>query len=305
MSNGEATFIKGFNDTQFGNLLALLSNVSGTFQLGGMFLSLFLTSDTDKILDAIKQLQQDLERDFKELGDLIRQQIHLVIDTVNRDAMALALSRSDIAAARIQDFLARNDIAALETAKTESIGGLRFFTELGLTAPDLPFFMPGLIKAGTIRIFVIASQPIDLREPRPVIVDDVTAITSSFAAMIDAIKRNVDAAHLVNRLSHNVLCPPIQELVSGPPKKKTFVIDAFAHEETFTDDAGNEQNMRLAFFDVLNGNNPCEPQSSGDIKAAQGAAIQARSQGVTDELAFMGIPVCEQILGSWRGLLAA
>src|SRR6516164_5905279 len=152
MSNGEATFIKGFNDTQFGNLLALLSNVSGTFQLGGMFLSLFLTSDTDKILDAIKQLQQDLERDFKELGDLIRQQIHLVIDTVNRDAMALALSRSDIAAARIQDFLARNDIAALETAKTESIGGLRFFTELGLTAPDLPFFMPGLIKAGTVRI---------------------------------------------------------------------------------------------------------------------------------------------------------
>jgi hypothetical protein len=302
--NSDATFIKWLNDTQFGNLLALLSNVSGTFQLGGMFLSLFKTSDTDKILNAIMELEQDLARDFKDLGDLIRQQIHLVVDTVNRDAVALALSRSDIAGARIQEFLTRNDSAALETAKTESIGGVRFFTELGHTSPDLPFFMPGLIKAGTIRLFVIASQPIDLREPRAVIVDDVTAITNSLAAMIDATKRNVDAAHLINRLSHNVPCPPIQELV-GLPKRIAFVIDGFTHEETFTDDAGNQQSVRLAFFDALNGNNPCEPQSPGDIKAAQAAAAQARSQGVTDELAFMGIPACDQILGSWRGLLAA
>jgi hypothetical protein len=62
-------------------MLALLSNVSGTFQLGGMFLSLFKTSDTDKILNTIMELQKDLARDFKELGDLIGQQIHLVIDS--------------------------------------------------------------------------------------------------------------------------------------------------------------------------------------------------------------------------------
>jgi hypothetical protein len=112
----------------------------------------FQQSDSDKILSAISQLRQDIERDFEQLGDLIAQQTQLVVDTTNRDAMALALSRSDIANGRIQDFLTNNNNQALDTAKTESIGGVRFFTELGLNAPDLPFFIPGLVKAGTIRI---------------------------------------------------------------------------------------------------------------------------------------------------------
>jgi hypothetical protein len=301
------TFIKWFNDdTQVGQLLAFLSNFSGTLQGLAAFASLFKTSDTDKILSAIAQLQQDLDRDFKELGDLIRQQIRLVVDTVNRDAMALALSRSDVASARIQDFLTNNDAAALETAKSESVGGVRFFTELGLTAPDLPFFMPGLIKAGTIRIFVIASEPLDVREPRAVIVDDVTAITTFLATMIDTAKRTVDAAHRVNLASHTVHCPPLQQVVVGsPPFRTVTVTDGFSHDETFTDDSGNQQSVRLAFFPVPQQPNKCEPQSEGDIRAASAAAQQARGQGVTDELAFIGIPSCDQILTSWRNLLTA
>ena len=61
--------------------------------------------------------------------------------------MALALAQSDTGLIRIQEFLTTNDTDALEFAETNSITGLHFFTELGLDAPDLPFFMPGLVKA--------------------------------------------------------------------------------------------------------------------------------------------------------------
>jgi hypothetical protein len=88
-----------------------------------------------------------------------------------------------------------------------------FFTDLSLTAPDLPFFMPGFIKAGTIRIFVIASEPLAVREPRPVIVTTVNAIVTSLGTMIDATKRKIDAAHIVNRVAHNIRCPVHPQIV--------------------------------------------------------------------------------------------
>src|SRR5260370_32813270 len=138
------SFIKRITDSDGAQLLGLAAKFSGTLQGVLTFISLFEESDTDKILNAIDQLRQDLERDFRDLGDLIKQQTQIVVDAVNRDTMALALSRSDIAANRIQDFLTNNDNQALETAKAESVGGVRFFTELGLSSPDLLFFLPGL-----------------------------------------------------------------------------------------------------------------------------------------------------------------
>jgi hypothetical protein len=57
--------------------------------------------DNSTILDAINQLQQTLNTDFAQLGDLIQQQTQIIVDTVNRDGMALALSNSDVATARI------------------------------------------------------------------------------------------------------------------------------------------------------------------------------------------------------------
>jgi hypothetical protein len=286
---------KRLNDSDIGQWLSFASNFSGTLQGIVAVISLFQESDTDKILNAIDQLKQDIDRDFKELGDLIQQQTQIIVDNQNRDAMALALSRSDIAASRIQEFLSSNNAQALETAKTESIGGVRFFTELGVNAPDLPFFMPGLVKAGTIRIFVIASEPLALREPPAVVVDDLNLMVTFLAAMIDAVKREVDAAHIVNRLSHFIRCAPLPQLTVGPPGRTVFVIDSFAHEE---------DGIRLAFFDAQRGNPPCE-QPSGFENEAQMAAIQARNQGVADELAFLGVPAVEQILQSWRNLLMA
>jgi hypothetical protein len=289
------SFIKEINDSDVRQLLGLAANFSGTIQGIAAFISLFQQSDSDKILSAISQLRQDIERDFKQLGDLIAQQTQLVVDTTNRDAMALALSRSDIANGRIQDFLTNNNNQALDTAKTESIGGVRFFTELGLNAPDLPFFIPGLVKAGTIRILVIASEPLALREPRAVVVDDLNLMVTFLATMIDAIKRKVDIAHTVTRISHSIRCSVLPQLTVGPPGRTVFVVDGFAHEEN---------GVRLEFFDAQRGNPPCE-QPSGLEGEAQAAAIQARNKGVADELAFLGIPAFDQILQSWRNLLMA
>jgi hypothetical protein len=131
--------------------------------------------------------------------------------------------------------------------------------------------------------------------PRAVAVNDVNLIVTSLATMIDAMKRKVDAAHIVNRLSHSIRCSPLPQLTVGPPGRTVFVIDGFTHEG---------DGVRLAFFDAQKGNPPCE-QPSGFESEAQAAAIQARSQGVVDELAFLGVPAVEQILQSWRNLLTA
>src|ERR1035438_3869575 len=61
-----------------------------------------------------------LDTDFDQLGNLIQQQTQIIVDTVNRDGMALALSSSDVATARIQTFLSNNDPEALEIAESES-----------------------------------------------------------------------------------------------------------------------------------------------------------------------------------------
>ena len=118
--------------------------------------------------------------------------------------------------------------------------------------------------------------------------------------MIDTIKSTVDAAHTVNEKSHIVRCPvhpQIRENAEPPvgaPFRNVTVIDGYYHEE---------RGQILAFFDAQQGANPCE-QPSGYEGEALAAAQQARAQGVTDELAFIGIPYFEQILQSWRNLIA-
>lgn len=302
MADDAPTFLKRINDSDVGQLLSLAANFSGTVQGLLGVISLFQQSDDDKILSAIQQLQQDLENDFKMLGDLIAQQTQIIVNTINRDTMALALSRTDIATSRIQEFLSTNDSAALEAAKTESIGGVSFFTELGLTSPDLSFFLPGIVKAGMMRIFVIASEPLSLREPPAVVTNDVNLMITYLSTMIDSVKRTVDAAHTVSQQSHTVPCPAIPAVTAASTgtqlaSRIVRVIDGYTHEE---------DGVQLQFFDAqgIDKSTPCD-QPSGLEQKALDDAVQARNQGVSDELAFLGIPAFEQILQQWRNLLAS
>lgn len=296
-------FVQSIQNSGALQLIGVIANCSGIISsaLGIIsFVEGLSQPNNSDILNAIEQLQQTLDTDFAALGDLIQQQTQIIVDTVNRDGMALALSNSDVALDRIQDFLSSGDNDALETAETASIAGISFFTELDLTAPaDLLFFLPGLIKAGTVRVFVIASEPLKEREPVDVIVENITSMVTLLSAMIDAVISTITTAHTVNTISHIIRCPGLQQVAAAnsPASDTSFrtvtVIDGDYHEE---------RGIQLQFFDAQRGNPPCE-QPSGFEEEALAAAEQARTQGTSDELAFIGIPQFELILQSWQNLI--
>jgi hypothetical protein len=303
-SSDNPTFAERISGSGALQLVGVIANFSGIVSSAlGIYSfidGLGQPSNSD-IMQAINQLEADLQQDFTALGNLIAQQTQIIVDTVNRDAMAGALANSDVATARIQAFLSNNDTAALETAETASIAGVQFFIELGLTSPaDLAFFLPGFVKAGTTRILVLASEPSRTREPNSVIIDTVASMISLLSNMIAAVTGTVQAAHTVSEKSHIVQCAVNPQVAgasltaaAGQPHRNVTVIDGYYHEE---------DGAVLAFFDAQHGNPPCE-QPSGFEEGALADAQQARSQGITDELAFIGIPKFQQILQSWQALL--
>jgi len=301
LTDDEPTFLQRIIGQDAARLVQLFTDVGGVGQLFGTIINLFRPSDTDRILQAITNLSQDLDRDFRQLGDLIQQQTQIVVDTVNRDAMALALSRSDVAMDRIQEFIIDGNLAALETAKSESIAGARFFTELGLTSPDLSYFLPGLVKATVIRVFVIGAEPMDLHEPEQVIRDDIQAIITSLTVMAEQMRQKVDSAHVVGEVTHEIQCwggPPPEPnpqdgAAGGVSTHPVTVIDGFTHEEG---------GVRLQFFDAQRDTAPCD-QPSPYIDDALQAARNARDSGVHDELAFLGYWTALDVLDSVRRLL--
>jgi len=263
--SSSSDFIHWLSDRDAVLVLGLAANVFGVIQGIQAFVSLFQESDTDRILGAINQLREDLDRDFRELGDLIRQQIQVAVDTTNRDTMALALSDSDAAADGIQNFLANNDSQALENAINDSIRGVSFFIELGLTSPDLPFFIPGIVKAGTIRLFVIAAESIGVREAPSVVISDVSQMITSLATMIRSAKRTVNAAHYVATFQHSIACPPLPQspVPVGEPNRIVNVIDGYAHYERVAPPPSPPPDVRLQFFDAQRGHRPACEQPSG------------------------------------------
>jgi len=296
-------FVQSIQNSDALQLIGVIANCSGILSSALAVVSFVqgLTEpDNSQLLSAIEQLQQTLNADFTALGNLIQQQTQIIVDTVNRDGMALALANSDVAMAQIQDFLSHNNNEALDTAEADSVAGLAFFTELDLTTPsDLLFFLPGLIKAGTVRAFVIASEPLKDREPSDVVVENITSMVTLLSAMIDSVVSTVTTAHTVDVKSHTIRCAPLQQVVESntpdfdTPFRTVTVIDGYNHEE---------RSVVLQFFDAQRNNPPCE-QPSGFEKAALAAAEQVRAQGITDELAFIGIPQFKQILQSWQNLI--
>lgn len=298
------TFAQSISNSGALQLVGVIANFSGIISSALAFYS-FIEGvgqpSNATILNAIQQLQQTLNNDFTQLGDLIVQQTQTIVDTTNRDAMAQALANSDVATDRIQAFLASQDQDALETAIDQSIAGVQFFLELGLSTPaDLLFFLPGFIKAGTIRIFVIASEPKKLQEPNSVILANITSMVGLLSTMISTTIATITAAHTVNTESHTIKCPPLSQITTTPEPglgqsyRIVTVVNGYYHEE---------RGVVLQFFDAQGENPPCE-QPSPIEAAALAAAEQARTQGIYDELAFIGIPGAEQILQSWNALIS-
>ena len=287
------SFLKKIKDSQFGELLEFGGKINSAIGFVSTVSSLFSESDTTKILNAIDQLRQDLEREFTQLGDLIVQQTETIVDATNRAAMATALSHSDAGRLSLERALGIGDNEAMLIAENESNIGVQFFLNLGTAQP---FFIPGLIKAGTIRIMVIAAQDSSIGA-LPGVIDQVNEMIADLEAMIRKIKRTVDASHETVRKSHIERCPANPQLnpISPLAARDVLIIDGFSH---LPDD------QTLTFFNArLNGQNRCEPSPSTLVQRARTSADDARNRGVVAELEAIGVPRYEEVVRAWSDFL--
>src|SRR3712207_4856905 len=112
------------NESELGKLLEFGSKLGGTyaFLIGayGGVVSLFQESDTDKILEAIEQLREEMNQNFLELSQFIARQTQIIVDEVRLNEMATALSHSDTGLNQLDRYLNTNIIEALEFAENES-----------------------------------------------------------------------------------------------------------------------------------------------------------------------------------------
>ena len=264
------------------------ANSFGTFQAAfavyGLVNQLFnpTPSDTDKILGAIDRLGQMVAKDFEQLGDLLKQQIHLVIQNEDTLEMANRLAMSSTASDKLARFIRGRDPADLRDADTWSDQSIQFFLNLPLPGPvptasrTDPFFMPAVVKAGTIRILVITVQDPDYRS---VDSNQITNISNLLQGMIDRLKTEIDNAHTVSAQTHLAH--------STPPR---VIYDGYNHQE---------HGITLKFFSAAGATDPGNPN---DPRAAL-ARTQAqshRNSGVSAEQAFVGVPQFEALVQSWQ-----
>jgi hypothetical protein len=285
-------FFHNINDSEAGQLLGLAANSVqvGTF-LAEIISGLLNQSDTDQILAAIDQLAQTLATDFAQLGDLIKQQIALVIENEDSIALAQALAHTNTASDKFERFLRVKDAADLDGAATESDLGAQFFLALPDPTPGAPqvasridpFFLPGMAKAGTIRILVMLAQDPGFRNI-PNDVAQIQQIVRVLQGMIDNVKTIVDQAHTIEL--------KVRELhVGGSPGNPTLIFDGYYHEE---------DGQPLQFFSALAARNFDDPK----VTKARNAAEKAREAGVAAELAFIGVPGFDKLAQQWMNLLA-
>jgi len=289
------SFFQRANESAFGQLISFAANFTQLGELAAQIvegiIQLVSGSDTDAILSAIHNLQTQLQIDVVQLGNLILQQAQILKQEIDLQAMATALSHSDAASSDLANFLRTKTQDDLSLANNESTVGVGFFLNQEQTPPNV-FFMPGLVKAGTIRLLVTVTQDSNFLTSRPDEADQIRQMTLLLKSMIDLIRQKVDTAHVVTEKSH---------LVHTSPNPRT-IIDGYSHQEADTDSNGFNVFRELQFF-------PCQGLPVDPLDpAAQKALAQAqdaRAKGVADELAFMGIPQLQAVLQSWRTLLVA
>ena len=132
MPDESQTFWGQINARNAAQLLSFAANfgqVSGiAVQIVMGIISQFSESDTQLILDAINQLQVQLQTDFFQLANLIVQQAKIIEQTIDRDAMATALSHTDAAISEMNTFLQTRNPTDLSLANDESAVGLVSFS---------------------------------------------------------------------------------------------------------------------------------------------------------------------------------
>ena len=288
---GEALqFLAHLNGTEGGNILGLAANC---FQVYGFVEPLIADliggsgPDDQDVLNAISALAQQLEADFSELGNLILQQIQLVLANENAIALADALAHTGTAMDHLTNWLRTKTASDLDAADNESDLGIQFFLALpaagedpGQASQTQPYFLPGIAKAGTVRVLALMARDGTALWKVGADVNEATAIIGLMEGMLASIEATVNAAHTVvwGRL----------------PASADPVEWGYFHEE---------HGIVLQYFNAgPSATNAAEfAQRQKLIARARSDADAARAAGVAAELAFIGVPDYQAIVdGQWK-----
>jgi hypothetical protein len=283
-------FLSDLNDTQEADVLTLAANC---FQVYGFVQPLIAGlvgesgPDNQDVLNAISALAQQLEVDFAELGNLILQQIQLVLKNENTIALADALAHTGTAMDHLTNWLRTKTASDLDAADNESDLGIQFFLALPVAGEDpgqasqtQPYFLPGIAKAGTVRVLTLMARDGTALWKVGADVNEVNAIIGLMEGMLASIETTVNAAHMVvwGRL----------------PGSADPVEWGYFHEEHGT---------VLQYFNAgpLATNEAEFAQSQKLVARARTEADAARAAGVAAELAFIGVPDYQAIVdGQWK-----
>lgn len=305
MTDTDMGFFQGINSGEVGSLIGLTANCLQIYGFGAQLISSLVSeSDKDQILDAVASLEQKMDDDFSALGALIDQQIKLVLENEDSIALASAMAHTGTAMDKLTRYLRVGDPADLESADTESDLGIQFFLALPETASDpsqasqtQPFFIPGITKAGTVRVLVLMANDGVVRR----IASDVQQIKAIIAladGMIGSVSAAVDSAHTVvlktteipnaEAADEDPLTPGTDRRAAGGAPE--VIYDGYDHEE---------RGQVLGFYSADGARTFNDPR----VTRAKAAADAGRKQGVAEELAFLGIPQIESLVGKWQALL--
>jgi hypothetical protein len=278
-------FFAGISASEAGQLLSLSANC---LQVVGFALQIYDQVEGDQdVVDAIAALSQKLDQDFAQLGNLIEQQIQLVLQNENAIALAQALSHSGTAMDHLITWMRTKSPNDLAAADNESDLGIQFFLALPASGSDpgqasqtQPYFLPGIARAGTTRLLVLqARDGTQLWKVGPD-VSEMQQIIALMDGMISSVEATVNAAHTI--------------VWENEPGVADPVILGYMHEE-------HGQNLQFFSAGPPATNAASFATLQKRVSAARAAAGTARAVGVTAELAYIGIPGYQALVdGSWK-----
>jgi hypothetical protein len=301
-------FFQGINASEAGQLLSLAANSAQLYGLAFEILTQitqgFSGPSNQDILNAITALGQQLDQDFDALGNLIDQQIQLVLQNENAIALAQALAHSATALDHLIEVMTGPSADDVAAADNESDLGIQFFLALpaagsdpGQASQTQPYFLPGIAKAGTVRILAIAARDGTELWTIPSDVSEVQQIIALMEGMISAIQATVNAAHTVvwggdpfGNAAQIIV--PSEDPSGRDPEPPDPIVSGYLVED---------HGQLVQFFSA--GPAPNQP---GVVAQAKDEAEAARAAGAANELAYMGIPQYQTLVEqSWQVAITA
>lgn len=273
-------FVKSIGDSDAGKLIALGSKMNGYLStVLGLFSG---KSDSDRILERIASLEAVINDGFQQLGNLVQQQTGIVLGKI--DALGLQQAQADaMAASRTLYTYSTAANPGLRDAALGQADALSARAVAFLKQQTDPFYLGGLVAAGTVRLDVLHYLQPDLINDAGRVAE-INEMADRLTALIETVKATVDASHHVAYGSVSSSCIRKGQL-------EDVDLPAYVHVE---------RDLVVASF-AFRSPMQCDVAMFSDPVTA---ARQARDRGLQAELQFMGIPQLESLRDQWRGFAA-